>query len=195
MSATSSGFSWNPPAFPCSHGPYKVARPPEPDILCQLEDGAFVAFELGELSDQDFRQGSATREQSEQLLERLFFSLPATERRSIAGRYSDAFIWVHPGTEALTFAEQVGLQTAHPARVDLQLLARCAVSDWHGRSAAAKGKLGDCEPMQRRVGYLHAMTQQEFAQLRQPQSLREPLRDPLAMRLAALPGLSVFATR
>lgn len=23
--------------------------PPEPDILCQLEDGAFVAFELGEL--------------------------------------------------------------------------------------------------------------------------------------------------
>ncbi len=72
-----------------------------------------------------------------------------------------------PSAEASPFAERVRLEITDPTRVDLQLRARLAISDRHGRRGAAEAKLRDGEPVQRRIRYLHAVTQQELAQLRE----------------------------
>jgi hypothetical protein len=50
--------------------------PPEPDIRCQLRNGETVAFELGELSDQNARRAESTMMQFRSSLHRLFDELP-----------------------------------------------------------------------------------------------------------------------
>lgn len=62
--------------------------PPQPNILCQLTSGERVAFELGELSDQEFRKGGSTMMQFRELLQRLFWEIPHEVRAAIETRYT-----------------------------------------------------------------------------------------------------------
>jgi hypothetical protein len=61
--------------------------PPEPDILCRLENGEVVAFELAELSDQNAQRGWNTMMQFRTLLNRIFNDLPPAVRSELGGLY------------------------------------------------------------------------------------------------------------
>lgn len=74
--------------------------PLAPDILCTMNDGRKVAFELGELSDESFRQASETLMQSRDLLRRGFRSLPPDYQRQLLQHYASAMISVHFSPEA-----------------------------------------------------------------------------------------------
>lgn len=62
-------------------------RPPEPDILCRLEDGETIAFELAELSDQNAQRGWNTMMQFRTSLHRIFNDLPPEVRSELGGLY------------------------------------------------------------------------------------------------------------
>jgi hypothetical protein len=59
--------------------------PPEPDIRCQFRNGETVAFELGELSDQNARRAESTMMQFRSSLHRIFNEL-APEIRNVLER-------------------------------------------------------------------------------------------------------------
>lgn len=72
----------------------QTCAPPAPDILCTMRDGAKVAFELGELSDEKFRQGNGTMLQSRDLLWRAFRSLAPSYQSELQRYYASALISV-----------------------------------------------------------------------------------------------------
>lgn len=74
-------------ALPVVMSTIESRSPPLPDIFCQLTSGEHVAFELGELSDQEFRKGGSTMMQFRELLHGLFQKLPAPVRAIIETRY------------------------------------------------------------------------------------------------------------
>ena len=102
------------------------------------------------------------------------------------------------GLLAPAYALVVGLQAQHPARVDLQLVARLAVGDRrlavgdrHGGGLAAKAELLDGEPVQRRVRHLNALACQQPKDLGQPQIILEVLLDERSLCFAGPPRIAV----
>jgi hypothetical protein len=61
-------------------GTIESRPPPEPDILCQLENSDHVAFELTELIDQDFMARLSLMFTTRQYLKRLLAKLSRTCR-------------------------------------------------------------------------------------------------------------------
>ena len=74
----------NLPVIPSS---IESRRPPEPDILCRLENGEVIAFELAELSDQDAQRGWNTMMQFRSSLHRIFNDLPPEVRSALGALY------------------------------------------------------------------------------------------------------------
>lgn len=77
--------------------------PPAPDVLCQLESGERVAFELGELSDPEYRKNESVMLQFRKLLWRCFRELPDEIREALTKRYWECRIDV-------TFRPEVSLR-------------------------------------------------------------------------------------
>jgi hypothetical protein len=94
----------------------------------------------------------------------------------------------HPSTAGCRICDQ-----AHPAEVDLDLTARVPVSDPYGRRRPAIAQLVHTEPMQRPVRHHHTAAGEQVVDLHHRQTLLDPLVDPVALRVAALPRLSAAA--
>lgn len=67
-------------------------EPPAPDILCQMTDGEWVAFELGELSDEGFRHAHGKMMEFRRLLHERVDALPVAVRARFLHEFRDARI-------------------------------------------------------------------------------------------------------
>jgi hypothetical protein len=81
-------------------------------------------------------------------------------------------------------------EEAHPAEVDLQLLARLAVVDPHRRLVPAVAQLLGAEPVQRALRHHHPAAGQQLTDLHHRQPVLEPPSNPGPLGLAALPRLT-----
>lgn len=103
-------------------------RSPEPDIYCDSTDGKALAFELGELCDQEFRLGYGTMLKSRELLRDGLDRLEPSVRQEFIRKYSDAFISVQfvPGASLLRRDEVI-----------------VGLYEWLMRSGLASGELDE----------------------------------------------------
>ena len=81
----------------------------------------------------------------------------------------------------------------HPGGVDLQLLPRRPIEDRDRRRRAAKVQLQDGEPMERRVRNDDGLPRQEFANLREAQSVLQPPFDGRALGHTMRPAVATRA--
>ncbi len=69
-------------------------EPPEPDILCQINQEGAVAFEMVELIDQGLAQQTYESIRLQQLLEDIHQNLPTSARTTIEERFKNALVHV-----------------------------------------------------------------------------------------------------
>ena len=69
-------------------------EPPEPDILCQMDQEEAVAFEMVELIDQGLAQQTYESIRLQQLLEDIYQNLPTSARTTIEKRFKNALVHV-----------------------------------------------------------------------------------------------------
>ena len=81
-----------------------------------------------------------------------------------------------PGAKP-TFLPLGQREPADPARIDLQLLARLAIEHRDRRRRLAKLQLEDREAVQRGIGDLDTLPDEQLANLGEPQALTEPALD------------------
>jgi hypothetical protein len=93
--------------------------------------------------------------------------------RLLEGRIDEAVARSHgredPRAEPALVPDQ--RQPANPARIELELLAGCAVGNWDGRRRAAESQLEDGEAIERRIRQIDALADQQLANLREPEAV------------------------
>ena len=75
-------------------------KPPEPDILCEVEGEGFIAFEMVELIDQNLAQRVHEKIKLQKLFEDAFQNLQVAHRSNIGKRFGNALIHVSFKEEA-----------------------------------------------------------------------------------------------
>lgn len=99
-----------------------------------------------------------------------------------------------PGAQPAALARSLGRQPAHPAGVELHLLARRAVGHRDGGSGPTEAELRDGEAVQRRVRDDDVVAAaQELADLGEPHPLLEQRRQEGTVLLAQCPGVAAGA--
>ena len=96
-----------------------------------------------------------------------------------------------PRAEAPAPSALIGLERRHPPRVEVDLLARCAVGYRDRRRAAAEAEHRGRKAVQRRRRDQHALPGEQPADFGEPQSGSEALGDEVPVRLTLLPARAV----
>ncbi|CAB1055350.1 hypothetical protein D1BOALGB6SA_83 [Olavius sp. associated proteobacterium Delta 1] len=70
-------------------------EPPEPDILCKINDGGTITFELTELIDRGFANMIGKQNDTKTRLDNYYFDLPMDMKKDFDSLYSDAIIFIN----------------------------------------------------------------------------------------------------
>ncbi|MBW1796452.1 MAG: hypothetical protein JRJ38_18880 [Deltaproteobacteria bacterium] len=84
------------PHFPLPIDPNSIQKrkPPEPDILCCLEDGTKIAFELVEIIDEDLANRTFSALNLKRGFEEDFDNLPRHRKDQLNQKYGNALIYI-----------------------------------------------------------------------------------------------------
>jgi hypothetical protein len=96
-------------------------NPPEPDILCKIEGGSSVAFEMVELIDSNLAQQTYEQIKFQRLLEEAYESLPRDQHTKLKKHFENALVHVafHPYTSSRARENIIPLVLAWLQELDL----------------------------------------------------------------------------